>query len=84
MPDSEHSIAPDTEEVDRMLQTKPTRPTTETANEAPIAAHDTLRAPGQLPDAAAPAYFERRFGQRFPDVRIHRDRRAADSTRAVE
>jgi hypothetical protein len=42
-----------------------------------------LRAPGQALDPATRAFFEPRFGRDFSGVRVHTDRRAGESARAV-
>lgn len=51
--------------------------------EVPPIVHAVLRAPGEPLDAATRAFMELRFGQDFPEVRVHTDGRAADSARAV-
>ena len=50
---------------------------------APPIVHDSLASPGQPLDAATRAFFEARFGHDFSRVRVHDDRRAADSAKAV-
>jgi hypothetical protein len=49
----------------------------------PDSVHETLRAPGQILDAASRAFFEPRFGHDFGRVRVHADAKAAESARAV-
>jgi hypothetical protein len=49
----------------------------------PPIVHDVLRSPGQPLDAATRAFMEPRFGQDFSGVRVHNDRTAAESARAV-
>jgi hypothetical protein len=44
---------------------------------------DALRSPGQPLDPATRAYFEPRFGRDFSEVRVHANRQAAESARAV-
>src|SRR5829696_2387868 len=44
---------------------------------------EVLRSPGQPLDAATRGYFEPRFRQDLSAVRLHTDRRAAESVRAV-
>jgi hypothetical protein len=44
---------------------------------------EVLRSPGQALDAATRGYFEPRFRQDLSAVRLHTDRRAAESVRAV-
>jgi hypothetical protein len=51
---------------------------------APPIVHDVLRSSGQPLDAATRSYFEPRFGQDFSHVRVHSDRRAAQSAYAVD
>ena len=50
---------------------------------APDIVEDVLHSPGQALDAPAQAFFEGRFRRGFGDVRIHTDRRAAESARSV-
>jgi hypothetical protein len=50
---------------------------------APSSVHDVLRSPGQPLDASTRAFMEPRFGHDFSDVRIHTDKKAADSARSV-
>ncbi|HEX4862401.1 MAG TPA: DUF4157 domain-containing protein [Rhizomicrobium sp.] len=50
---------------------------------APPAVHDVLASPGQPLDAQTRAFFEPRFGHDFSGVRVHSDRRAADSATAM-
>ena len=54
-----------------------------TTGEAPASVHEVLRSPGQPLDPATRAYFEPRFGCDFGHVRVHTDRRAASSARAI-
>jgi hypothetical protein len=49
----------------------------------PSSVHETLRSPGQSLDAAAQSYMEPRFGHDFSGVRVHTDRKAAESAQAV-
>ena len=44
---------------------------------------DVIRAPGQPLDSATREFMESRFGRDFKAVRVHTDRRAAESARAV-
>src|SRR5882672_3161215 len=53
------------------------------ASAAPLAVHEVLRSPGQPLDPAARAFFESRYGLDFSRVRVHADRQAAESVRAV-
>jgi hypothetical protein len=46
--------------------------------------HDTLRAPGQALDSGTRAFMEPRFGHDFGGVRVHADRSAAASARALQ
>lgn len=50
---------------------------------APPSVHEVLRSPGKPLDAATRDFMEPRFGHDFSTVRIHTDRRATDSARAV-
>jgi hypothetical protein len=50
---------------------------------APRAVHEVLRSPGRPLDAAARRFMEPRFGHDFSRVRVHADRRAAESASAV-
>jgi len=52
-------------------------------NMAPPIVHEALRSPGQPLDGRTRAFFEPRFGHDFSRVRIHADRRAAESAQAV-
>jgi hypothetical protein len=52
--------------------------------EAPPIVHEVLRSPGQPLDPAARQALEPRFGHDFSQVRVHTDRRAAQSARAVD
>jgi hypothetical protein len=52
--------------------------------EAPPIVHEVLRSPGQPLDPAARQTMEPRFGHDFSQVRVHTDRRAAQSARAVD
>ena len=50
---------------------------------APPIVHEVLRAPGRPLDDGTRGFMESRFGQDFSGVRVHTDRRAAESARAV-
>jgi uncharacterized protein DUF4157 len=50
---------------------------------APPIVQQALRTPGQPLDAAARSFMERRFGRRFGNVRVHAEKRAVESARAV-
>lgn len=50
---------------------------------APPIVNEVLRSPGEPLDASSQAFFESRFGQSFRHVRIHKDRKAAESARAL-
>lgn len=50
---------------------------------APPIVHEVLRSPGRHLDAATRAAMEPRFGRDFSQVRVHTDRRAAQSADAV-
>jgi hypothetical protein len=45
--------------------------------------HEVLRASGQPLDTATRTFFEPRFGFDFSQVRVHHDRDAAESARAL-
>ena len=62
-------------------QPHPTRGA-EPASVPPIV-HDVLRSPGRPLDPATRTFMESRFGHDFGQVRVHADRRAAESARAV-
>ena len=49
----------------------------------PAIVHEVLRSPGQPLDEATRAFMEPRLGHDFRHVRMHQDRRAEDSARAV-
>lgn len=51
--------------------------------EVPQIVHDVLRSPGQPLDSSTRAFFEPRFGHDFSKVRVHVDKKAAESARAV-
>jgi hypothetical protein len=51
--------------------------------EAPPIVHEVLRSPGQPLDKATRDFMEPRFGQDFSGVRVHTDRKAADSAKVV-
>jgi hypothetical protein len=71
----------DEERADK-LQTK--RATTLQAPAvAPSLVHQVLRSPGQPLDSGLRAFMEPRFGRDFGGVRVHSDREAAESARAV-
>ena len=50
---------------------------------APAIVQDVLSSPGEPLDAGTRAFFEPRFGHDFSRVRVHSDRHAAESARAV-
>lgn len=50
---------------------------------APPLIHEVLRSPGQPLDAKTRAFMEPRFGHDFSKVRIHTDRRSAESAQAI-
>jgi hypothetical protein len=52
--------------------------------EAPPIVHEVLRSPGQPLDPVTRAHMEPRFGHDFSRTRVHADRRAAESARAVD
>lgn len=95
MPDPHRSIAPvlrqlirkragcEEEENAKMLQPRPAGSAEPAAREAPPIVHEALRAPGQPLDAQTRAYMEPRLGYDFSQVRVHTDKRAAESARAV-
>jgi len=58
-------------------------PVNENGNGVPPIVHDVLSSPGQSLDAGTRAFMEPRFGHDFSGVRVHTDRRAAESARAV-
>jgi len=51
---------------------------------APPIVHEVLRSPGQPLDAKTRAFMEPRFGHDFSKVRVHADRRASDSAKAID
>ncbi len=53
------------------------------AGAAPAIVQDVLSSPGEPLDAGTRAFFEPRFGHDFSQVRVHSDRHAAESARAV-
>jgi hypothetical protein len=64
------------------LRRSATRPSA--MEEAPPIVHEVLRSPGQPLDPAARQVLEPRFGHDFSQVRVHTDRRAAESAREVD
>jgi Domain of unknown function (DUF4157) len=50
---------------------------------APSIVHEVLNSPGQALDRETRAFFEARFGHDFGKVRVHTDRRAAESAFAI-
>ena len=52
--------------------------------EAPPIVHEVLNSPGQPLHPATRAFFEPRFGHDFSQVRVHTDRKAAESARVVD
>jgi uncharacterized protein DUF4157 len=52
-------------------------------NAVPPIVHEVLRSPGKLLDDSSRSFFEPRLGRDFSRVRVHSDRRAADSAAAV-
>jgi hypothetical protein len=54
------------------------------SEEVPSIVHEVLRSPGQPLDAATRAFFEPKFGHDLSHVRVHTDRRAEQSARAVD
>src|ERR1044071_4615678 len=65
------------------LQTKRVRSSDKNEADIPPIVHEVLASPGQPLDAATRAFMEPRFGHDFSHVRIHTDKRAAESTLAV-
>lgn len=55
----------------------------ETENAVPASVYNVLRSPGQPLDSTTRGFFERRFGHDFSKVRVHSDREASESARAV-
>jgi hypothetical protein len=53
-------------------------------DEVPPIVYDVLRSPGQPLDTVTRAFMEPRFGRDFSRVRVHTDRRATESARAVD
>jgi hypothetical protein len=56
----------------------------DTVGESPTVVADVLRSPGRPLPPATRAFMERRLGHDFADVRVHTDRRAAASARAID
>lgn len=50
---------------------------------APPIVYDVLRSPGKPMEARTRAFFERRFGGDFSQIRVHSDPKASESARAV-
>ena len=59
-------------------------PLTRSPSTAPLAVHETLRSRGQLLDPDTRAYFEPRYGHDFSRVRVHADRQASETARAMD
>ena len=53
------------------------------ARSAPTMVHDILRSPGQVLDGGTRVFMEPRFGHDFSSVRIHANKQAAKSAKAV-
>ena len=58
-------------------------PETSDSSSVPPIVDEVLRSPGQPLDPDIRAFFEPRFGYDFSHVRVHTDRKAAESARAV-
>jgi hypothetical protein len=56
---------------------------TRESKHAPPIAHEVLRSPGRPLDSAVRAYMEPRFGQGFSHVRVHDDKKAAESAKSI-
>lgn len=56
---------------------------TATMEQAPSSVYEVLRSPGQPLDAEMRAYMEQRLGHDFGHVRVHTDRRAAESAARI-
>jgi len=54
-----------------------------TSPSAPSIVHDVLRSPGRPLDSSTRAFMEPRFGRDFSGIKIHTDRKAAQSAMAV-
>ncbi len=54
------------------------------ARDAPQMVHETLRSPGRPLDRTTQHFMKERFGRDFSQVRVHADRKAAESARAVQ
>ncbi len=65
------------------LQRKPVASTNVRETNAPPIVHQVLRSPGQALDSATRAFMEPRFGYDFSGVRVHTDRRAAESAESI-
>ena len=76
--------------ADRVIGAATERPTAgnpatvDPTADVPASVHETLRSSGQPLYADARAYFERRFGRDFGDVRVHSSDAAAASAQAME
>jgi hypothetical protein len=64
------------------MQRRATSP--ESVAAVPPIVHETLRSPGQALDTQTRAFMESRFGHDFSRVRVHIDKRAAESAEAVD
>ena len=87
MPDSviQRKCAKCDEDEETVLQAKvlPGRGSVTLGQDVPPIVHDVLRSPGQPLDPTTRAFMETRFGHDFSQVRVHADRKAAESAQAV-
>lgn len=78
------SAANVTQPIAGHLQARPLGPSSTAQTAAlPIIVNEVLDSPGQPLDAQTRAYMEPRFGHDFSQVRIHSDKQAAGSARAM-
>ena len=87
MPEPDLQRQVDKEKEEKLLQTKPLVQRRvrgrESYTEVPPIVHEVMRSPGQPLDSSNRNFMEPRFGNDFSQIRIHTDRKAAESARAV-
>ena len=71
------------EEEAKKLQTKSAASTDAVGREAPAIVHEVLRSPGQALDSHTRAFFGRRFGRDFSQVRVHSGTAAGQSAQEI-
>jgi hypothetical protein len=83
MPESDYGRVGETKERPSALLSRLSSPRGSHSQIVPPIVHDVLSSPGQQLDASTRAFMEPRFGGDFAPVRVHTDRRAAESASSV-